>query len=196
MNNFRLRSMFLRSLPFLCIIGIPVTAFSAEKEAVNGTSDLKVPPSIQNQHKDLHARLAAAEHLAGATGEAARRLAGALEGHFEKEERWALPILSLLPDLSHGEMPLHAGDAQQLSSILRKEEAQMLLEHKEIKKILSQLRTAASSEGRKEVVVFCDDLARHAKSEEEIFYPAALLVGDYIRLKQDLAAHRAKNIAR
>jgi hypothetical protein len=34
-----------------------------------------------------------------------------------------------------------------------------------------------------EVVVFAEKLKLHAKNEEEVFYPAAILVGEYLKLR-------------
>jgi hypothetical protein len=64
--------------------------------------------------------------------------------------------------------------------------AKMLSEHKEIAAALSQLRNAASSENKPEGVKFADELAAHALAEEQVTYPAALLIGLYVKEK---AAH-------
>lgn len=49
------------------------------------------------------------------------------------------------------------------------------------------LRGAAERAGQAEIVAFAQDLAAHARTEDEVMYPAALLVGQLVRLR--LASH-------
>jgi len=42
---------------------------------------------------------------------------------------------------------------------------------------------AAKAEGKEDAARFAEDLERHARMEEEILYPAALLTGLYVREK-------------
>ena len=59
----------------------------------------------------------------------------------------------------------------------------MLLEHKEIVAALDALKEAAGSEGKTAAAGFAEKLMLHAQTEEEVLYPAAILIGEYIRLK-------------
>jgi hypothetical protein len=43
-----------------------------------------------------------------------------------------------------------------------------------------RLVQAADAERKPEQVRFAEDLLRHARAEEEILYPAAILVGRYV----------------
>ncbi len=56
-----------------------------------------------------------------------------------------------------------------------------LEEHRTIIASLKILVKAAKEE--KEYVNFAEKLISHAKNEEEVLYPASLLVGEYLRLK-------------
>jgi hemerythrin superfamily protein len=62
----------------------------------------------------------------------------------------------------------------------------MLLEHKEIVKALKDLTEAAKNEGKDEFMHFEKKLTLHAQTEEEVLYPASILVGEYLKLKQKL----------
>lgn len=55
-------------------------------------------------------------------------------------------------------------------------------EHQKIGAALQSLRTPAN-EGKSEAAQFADHLLAHATEEKQIFYPAAMLVGDYLKLK-------------
>ena len=59
----------------------------------------------------------------------------------------------------------------------------MLLEHKQIVGTLKNLTEAARFEGKDEFIHFADNLILHAQTEEEVLYPASILVGEYLKLK-------------
>ncbi len=50
---------------------------------------------------------------------------------------------------------------------------------------LEQLTAAAEKEKLPEHARFAEKLTLHAKTEEEVLYPAAILVGEYIKAKLD-----------
>ena len=48
-------------------------------------------------------------------------------------------------------------------------------------RLMQRLRNAAQREGRSEIVDFAQQLMLHARTEEEVMYPAAILVGKFVR---------------
>jgi len=144
---------------------------------------LKTPQSLKAEHDQLHAQLAQAIGSGGATGEAAARVAKVLHPHFLKEEEFALPTLGLLPALAEGEVLPEMEAAVAMAHRLKADLSQMLLEHKEIVAALEALKEAASSEGNAAAAHFAEKLVLHAQTEEEVLYPAAILVGEYLSLK-------------
>jgi hypothetical protein len=58
----------------------------------------------------------------------------------------------------------------------------MLAEHKEIVAALGDLEAAANAENKPQYARFAEKLIQHARTEEEVLYPAAILVGLYVRL--------------
>jgi len=144
---------------------------------------LKTPQSLKAEHDQLHAQLAQAIGSGGATGEAAARVAKVLHPHFLKEEEFALPTLGLLPALAEGEVLPEMEAAVAMAHRLKADLSQMLLEHKEIVAALEALKEAASSEGNAAAAHFAEKLVFHAQTEEEVLYPAAILVGEYLSLK-------------
>jgi hypothetical protein len=73
--------------------------------------------------------------------------------------------------------------AAEMASRLRADMGQMLQEHKEIAVALNVLTDTAKQEGKDEVVRFAEKLMLHARMEEEVFYPASILIGEYLKLK-------------
>ncbi len=48
---------------------------------------------------------------------------------------------------------------------------------------MQQLATAAESENDEKYIRFAAELLVHAQMEEEVLYPAAVLVGEYVKAK-------------
>ena len=144
---------------------------------------LKIPPSLKAEHEEIHAELAKALNAGGDTAKAAKRVAELLHPHFVKEEEFALPPLGLLPVLAEGKDVPEAGEVVRMTEQLKRELPQMLEEHKAVVAVLKSLSEAASREGKPKQLRFAEKLMLHAQNEEEVLYPAAILVGEHLRLK-------------
>ncbi len=145
--------------------------------------NLVTPSILKAEHEELHAELARATKAGGTTGEAARAVAGTLDPHFLKEEEFAMPPLALLVDPAAGNITGDATEALRMTDRLKKGLPEMLSEHKAIVAALEKLSEAARAEHHPEFVEFSEKLVLHARTEEQILYPAAILVGDYLKLK-------------
>jgi hypothetical protein len=145
---------------------------------------IEIPSSLKHEHGELLAELDAATKAAGATGEAAREVARLLRPHFRKEEEFALPPLGLLERLAHGAMPEDVDAAIALAGRFTEEISAMLADHKTIGVALQHMYDTASREERLECARFARKLMLHARMEEEIYYPATLVIGDYLTLKK------------
>jgi hemerythrin superfamily protein len=77
-------------------------------------------------------------------------------------------------------------EALDLTERLEAELPAMLAEHKAIVSALTQLQQAAVRAKRDDIVQFAQALIQHARTEEEVMYPAALLVGRYLRARLPL----------
>jgi hypothetical protein len=143
----------------------------------------EIPSSLKEEHKELHETLAKYTELPGKTGAAAREVAKLLHPHFIKEEAYALPPLGLLSDLAKGHTTSNMKEAIAMSDKLKIDLREMLSEHAQIVTALQKLYQAAKDEHHPEVLHFTESLKLHAKTEEEVLYPAAILVGEYLKLK-------------
>ena len=144
---------------------------------------ITIPQSLQAEHKAIHNALTEATKAPGRVGATARELAAVLGPHFKREDEIALPPLGLLAPLAAGEKPAGMEEALAMTDALRKELPRMLEEHKLIRAATEKLRTVAHEEKASVHEQFAEDLASHARSEEEVLYPAAILVGDIIRVR-------------
>jgi hypothetical protein len=117
----------------------------------------------------------------GSVGEAARELAQVLHPHFVREEEIALPPLGLLAPLAAGEFSPEMQSVLPMTDALRKELPQMLREHVQIAAATRRLVQVSTEAGHQQAEALARELLAHAKSEEEVFYPAAILVGEVVR---------------
>ncbi|HEU0300922.1 MAG TPA: hemerythrin domain-containing protein [Longimicrobium sp.] len=142
-----------------------------------------IPASMRAEHAEIHAALEDAARAPGPVGEAARELARVLHPHFVREEQIALPPLALLRPLSEGELEPWMRDVLPMTDSLRDELPRMLREHVAIGAAARRLEQVAHAAGDAEVEHLARKLQLHARSEEELFYPAAVLVGDLVRAR-------------
>lgn len=156
--------------------------------------EFKIPQPLKEEHEELHAELVRAAQGNGRVGEAARAVAKILEPHFTKEEEYALPPLGLLFSLSSGKISAAMADALKMTEKLKADFSQMLKEHEAIVDALKELKEAAAQEGKPEYVRLAEKLVQHAKIEEEILYPAALLVGEYLKWRLERESETIKNM--
>src|SRR5690606_8820485 len=138
---------------------------------------------LEAEHHEIHEALLEATRIPGRVGAAAKELAAVLDPHFARENEIALPPLALLAPLAAGETPPGQQEVLALTDALRKELARMPEEHKRIRAATEKLRAIAREEQAAAQEQFAERLAAHAQTEEEILYPAAILVGDIIRAR-------------
>jgi hypothetical protein len=144
-------------------------------------SEAHIPHSLATEHAELHHQLQEAMNSGGATAESASIVAERLAPHFAKEEQYALPPLTTLPDLAQGQTVAESDRVIELADKLKAELPQMLTEHKAIVMALDELAVAAQAEGKTGAIEFTEKLRLHAQNEEEILYPAAILVGEHLK---------------
>lgn len=149
-----------------------------------------IPSTLQQEHEALHDELRRATEAGGEVGQAAADLAALMHPHFVKEDQFALPPLGLLAALARGESRADMAEVLVLTDRLEAELPQMLEEHKAIVAALQRLQQAGERAGRGDIVAFARQLVQHARTEEEVMYPAALLVGRHARLLLGQGADR------
>jgi hypothetical protein len=143
----------------------------------------KIPQPRKSEHKELHADLIRATKAGGKTAAAANAVAKVLHAHFVKEEEFALPPIGLLSSLARGKVDRSMRSVLPMTDRLQKKLPKMLREHKTVVTALKKLIEAARTDKKPEHARFAKKLMMHAKTEEEVFYPAALLIGEYLKLR-------------
>ncbi len=141
------------------------------------------PQSLKNEHEELHSDLKKIIELGGDIGKAAEKVANILHPHFIKEDDYATPPLGLLISLSKGELNSDMEDALIMTRKLKADLPEMIEEHKLIVSALQELIDVAKKNNNNDVQKFAYKLINHAENEEQILYPAAIVVGEFLKLK-------------
>lgn len=142
-----------------------------------------VPEALKIEHSELREQLGKAAVAGGRTGEAAQSVLKVLRPHILLEEEFAIPPLTLLPRLARGEVTPDMRRFMLQAQTLKAELPRMLEEHGLIVEALRGLMQAAQDEGHVGYARFAQKMILHAQTEEEILYPASILVGEYLQWK-------------
>ncbi len=140
-----------------------------------------IPPSLKAEHDELHHELAAAMKAPDPVGEAARSVAKLLHPHFVDEEAFALPPLGALAALARGERVGGAASVTAMADRLRAELPRLLAEHQAITAALREFERVAQAAGDAGRARLAAKIIAHAKAEEEVMYPAAIVVGEFLK---------------
>lgn len=146
---------------------------------------MKAPPSIRREHEELHSDLARAGQMPGLLGQTAREVARIMHPHFLREDEYALPPLSLLARLakSGGEVTEDMAAVLPLVARLKEEMPLMVQEHRAILGAVRAFAMAAEADGDEKCIRLAAELTVHAQLEEEVLYPAAVIVGELVKAK-------------
>jgi uncharacterized membrane protein len=147
-----------------------------------GSQELKMPEALRLRHEAFEAEFAQATKDRGKVGEAARAIERLATAHFAKAKD-VFPPLGLLPLLAQGELTPEMEEAGDIADSLRANMPQIREEHRELVAGLRKIAEAAQLDGSPEYARFAERLIRHIQEEEEVLYPAVLLVGEHVRLK-------------
>ena len=145
------------------------------------------PESMGIEHQDLQDELKGATVAGGRTADAANAVMKVLLPHMLLEEEFAIPPLKYLPALARGEFDPAMRRILTKTETLKANLPRMLDEHKLIVEALRKLLQAAVSEQHVRYARFAQKLILHAQTEEEVLYPASIMVGEYIKLRLGLA---------
>ncbi len=131
---------------------------------------------------ELQMALKRASMAGGRTGAAARKLTKLLHPHLVNEEKDMLHTLTLLLPLSMGQLTEEMREVPARSDRLKNHVFGMVREHTAIIESTRQLLHAARSERKLKLADFTQRLLLRAWMDEIVFYPAAILAGEYLKL--------------
>ena len=144
---------------------------------------LELPEALQLSHAQLSGALAKISRRSGRTTALADTIAQTLEPHLEHEEGKVLRILGLLAPLTASQFePEWMEDDSEWEELERNESA-LHLEHRQLVTAGEELLAIARAEDAAEVLDFAERLLLRIRLDEDVFYPAALLIRNYLKLR-------------
>ena len=136
--------------------------------------------TMEEEHEELHQELRKITKMRGKIGGAALRVAEVLHPHFERENELALPVIGVARELAEGKSSPDFPKALELADKFKAEYQRMLREHVEITRALDELEKPARRAKKQAVIRFTRKLKAHARTEEDLTYPAVLMVGKFL----------------
>jgi hypothetical protein len=148
-----------------------------------GKLKLTAPGALLHSHDEARAELVRADMEGGQIAEAAMHLGRLCLPHFEYEEKNVFPILALLPHLSPQNLRPEMAHVLPLISEFRATHEALNDHHRSILVAIEALLQAARNQQNREFTDFAYNLRDHESIEDEVIYPAIILIGDYLREK-------------
>ena len=137
--------------------------------------------------------LNAAAGVPGQTGAAAHRVLTLVIPHFKDEQRRVHPLLYVLPMIAAHQFDPGMADLVPLAERLRNDLDEIRRAHVTIDAALDDLYAAAWREHHQEYAFLAARIRRHNQLEEEINYPAALVVGEELQIRFPTATARRQS---
>lgn len=151
-----------------------------------------VPAPLKFEHQELDRELAQAIRRGGRVGIAAKRVADLLRAQFERDEEWTLRPLGALPELAAGNLVTDAVHLVDLTMRLKEELPTMSSEYGVILASLDELAEAAADGSDSDIERVVGMLKRHADIKTHVLYPAALLVGEFLKRQSTMTTTPAR----
>ncbi|MGA9450152.1 MAG: hypothetical protein WBW41_02280 [Verrucomicrobiia bacterium] len=145
--------------------------------------EFKIPEPLRVDQNELCRALEHAAFAGGKTGAAARKLLKVLQPHLLKEETDLLQTLGLLMPLSRGQITPAMRQISARTEHLKGRMFEIVREHAEIIEAAHELLRVARTERKLALVTFTEHLMLRAWTDEVVFYPAAVLIGEYLKLR-------------
>src|SRR5436190_18704849 len=126
--------------------------------------EFKIPDSLKAQHAELEVELRKATREGGGLGDVANAVTTLMQLHFAKEEKYALPVLGLLPELAQGRVTAEMAAVLPLVDKMKLELNDMLNDHKAIVAALTDFANAARAGDKLRYVRVAEKLILHARA--------------------------------
>lgn len=147
---------------------------------------IKTPKAITHGHANLCEELNKIIENYSHIEKQTRTLNEIMTKHFNKEERYALPPLGLLLTLSEGNWELGEDAVIEMTNDLDSHLGELKKEHENISENMLDLKAIAEKENYSDLKRFINDLEIHMELEDQVLYPASILIGNYFhKLKRN-----------
>lgn len=143
---------------------------------------IETPKSLKNDHAKLLLELKDVAAPETEVAQKAEIVANKFHSHFIREERSVLPHLSLLLTIANGQWNVESDEILSMTDKLLKEFYELQEEHKKIIECIKDMIVAAKKENNNQAEKLADKLTLHIEIEEEVLYPAVMLIDKYLNI--------------
>ena len=142
-----------------------------------------IPNELRADHVRIQQRLRDLSLRADPVGKAAKQVLVLLVPHDQREEEFVLPLVGLLEQVAADRIRPDMALAIPMADKLKAEKDRLSDEHTAVIDALLVLRSASLRSHEPKVTQFAEDIASDEVNDGQVVYPAAILVGKYIRDK-------------
>jgi hemerythrin superfamily protein len=143
----------------------------------------KIPQFILEEHTNFLSFIDSLTLQKDSTGIIALKLKEIMMHHFREEEDYVLPALGVLSLLARDSVPSKPKEIILLTDKLKTQQHHIRAEHQLIGAFLKELLSVTNKEDRPAIEMFRKTVQRHAEDEETIYFPAAIVVGEHLKLR-------------
>jgi hypothetical protein len=158
-------------------------AAASVQEPVTQPVGFTIPVPLRMDQNEICVALEQAMLAGGKTASAAKELREVLQPHLLREEEHLLQLLGLLVPLAQGQISSTMRNIPSKTEHLKTRMFEIVREHAAIIQAARKLLRAANSERKLKLAEFTEHLMLRAWTDEVVFYPAAVLIGEYLKLK-------------
>lgn len=140
---------------------------------------IKTPEAIIHGHANLCLELNEITKTYSNLQKQTHLLKEVMTKHFNKEERYGLPPLGLLLNLSEGNWELDEDAIIKMTNALNLNLEELKEEHENIAKHIIELKIIAEKENYLDLKRFINNLEIHMELEDQVLYPTSNLIAKY-----------------
>lgn len=150
----------------------------------------RIPASVSEEYESLYQSLKDAMNVPGNIGLAAKDAFHILQHHYDKDNAYALPPLKYLQSIADEKLTTEVEKISNMTARLKRELPHMRQETENITRALERLAEVALREDKREYHGLARNFIRFMQREDQILYPAAILIGDLIGAKAELEGRK------
>ena len=142
-----------------------------------------IPQSFKVAHEETVAELTAIGKRRSHTGAIARQAIAAVKKHFQREEEYILPPLTLAPAIALGKVTPDMKWAIAMADRIKADRETIFVEHTVITQWMNELAAAAERAHEADVIAFARGAVADSLNDTEVNEPMAIVIGEYLRAK-------------
>ena len=178
-----MRSSLLATAALLVLTPIAMLGLWAGSAAAQTQQAHDIPQSFKVAHEETLAELTAIGKRRTHTGLIARGAISAVKRHFQREEEYILPPLTLAPAIALGKVTPDMKWAIAMADRIKADRETIFVEHTVITEWMNELAAAAERAHEADVIAFARGAVADSLNDTEVNEPMAIVIGEYLRAK-------------